>query len=73
MDSCSLFLFLLTFIGGYDLYKISTEYYPLELERAAEARRAVVASVIKYYIMNNLAVSLIQSKGTSVYTVGTNP
>ncbi len=34
MDSCSLFLFLLTFFGGYDLYIISTEYYPLELERA---------------------------------------
>ena len=33
MDSCSLFLLLLTFFGGYDLY-ISTEYYPLELERA---------------------------------------
>ena len=41
MDSCSLFLFLLTFFGGYDLYIISTEYYPLELERAPgpEGRR----------------------------------
>ena len=27
-----------------DLYIISTEYYPSEPERAAEARRAVVAS-----------------------------
>ena len=34
MDSCSLFLFLSTFLGGYDLYIISTEYYPLKLERA---------------------------------------
>ena len=31
--------------GGYDLYIISTEYYPSEPERAAEARRAVVASI----------------------------
>ena len=32
-----------------DLYIISTEYYPSEPERAAKARRAVVASL--YYIV----------------------
>ena len=34
--------------GGYDLYIISTEYYPSEPERAAEARRAVVASAFLF-------------------------
>ena len=46
MDSCSLFLLLSTFFGGYDLYIIAI-ISPLEPERAAEARRAVVASVPK--------------------------
>ena len=31
-----------------DLYIISTEYYPSEPERAAEARRAVVASAFLF-------------------------
>ena len=44
MDSCSLFLLLSTFFGGYDLYIIAI-ISPLEPERAAEARRAVVASL----------------------------
>ena len=43
MDLCSLFLLLWTFFGGYDLYIIAI-ISPLEPERAAEARRAVVAS-----------------------------
>ena len=43
MDSCSLFLLLLTFFGGYDLYIIAI-ISPLEPERAAKARSAVVAS-----------------------------
>ena len=50
MDSCSLFLLLLTFFGGYDLYIIAL-ISPLEPERAAEARRAVVASICKRYKM----------------------
>ena len=47
MDSCSLFLLLSTFFGGYDLY-IIVIMSPSEPERAAEARRAVVASFICY-------------------------
>ena len=46
MDSCSLFLLLSTFFGGYDLYIIAI-ISPWEPERAAEARRAVVASIDK--------------------------
>ena len=44
MDSCSLFLLLSLLLGGYDLYIIAI-ISPSEPERAAEARRAVVASI----------------------------
>ena len=43
MDSCSLFLFLLTFFGGYDLYIISTPWSWNE----HQARRAAGASPTK--------------------------
>ena len=44
LDSCSLFLLLSTFFGGYDLYIIAIISL-LEPQRAAEARSAVVASL----------------------------
>ena len=69
MDSCSLFLFLLTFFGGYDLYIISTEYYPLELERAAEARRAVVASEMLKIEFLTLTLSLTQLQKWHTHTL----
>ena len=48
MDSCSLFLFLSTFLGGYDLYIISTEYYPLKLERATGPKGRSCEWLLKY-------------------------
>ena len=53
MDSCSLFLFLSTFLGGYDLYIISTEYYPLKLERATGPKGRsceLLANYSNYYV-----------------------
>ena len=50
MNSCSLFWLLLTFFGGYGLYIIAI-ISPLEPERAAEARSAVVASFILIVIL----------------------
>ena len=59
------FIFVtIDFFGGYDLYIIAI-MSPLELERAAEARRAVVASNSNYY---DLLLSPGQQKLRSLVT-----
>ena len=66
MDSCSLFLLLSTFFGGYDLYIIAL-ISPSEPERAAEARRAVVASIPEIYeheLRSKASQSVMKAKKT---------